>query len=564
MAKYALRETAPKSVHDSLLEYPEIVRDLLHVRGVSTSSEAQEFLQPSFEKHSHDPFQLPDMEVAVERILFAIERGEKIAIWSDYDCDGIPGGSMLHDFFKLIGYNNFVNYIPHRHTEGYGLNAKGLSQLKDEGVSLVITVDSGITDVEPVAHANAIGLDVIVTDHHLPQEKLPEALAVINPKRVDNKYLFDGLSGTGVAWKLAQAVLLRNRFGVPEGKEKWLLDLVGLATVADMMPLIGENRMLVHYGLIVMRKSPRSGLRALLSLARTRQHLVTEDDIGFTIAPRINAASRMDEPRRAFELLTTRDDAEGATLAKHLQHMNDVRKGVVAATVKEINGRIKKEGVPSGIIVMGNPSWRPGLLGLVANGVVESHERTTVLWGREGGETIKGSIRSDGSVNVVELMQEARDLFLDFGGHKQSGGFSVKEEHVHSLRERFADAYEAVKSRGATEEEIFVDRELPIEETGKTLPHLERLAPFGIGNQKPLFIIPSVLISKVKSFGKIGNHLELQLSGDDMSELSAIAFFKTADDFSTTPTEGLRVNVVGHLERGTFTRKPQLRIVDVI
>jgi single-stranded-DNA-specific exonuclease len=564
MARYTVRQKAPKDVHDALAEHPEVVRDLLHTRGVSDAKSAIEFLYPSFERESHDPMKLPGMSAAVDRILHAIAGNEKICIWSDYDCDGIPGGALLHDFFKLIGYNNFINYIPHRHLEGYGLNERGLSDVKKEGVTLVITVDSGITDVAPVAHANSLGLDVIVTDHHLPGPELPPALAVINPKLVGSEYTFDGLCGTGVAWKLVQAILSKNRFGVSEGKEKWLLDLVGLATVADMMELRGENRMLVHYGLVVMRKSPRPGLRALLALSKTRQNLLTEDDIGFTIAPRINAASRMDEPRRAFELLTSRDEVEAAGLAKHLQHMNDVRKGVVAATVKEVHGRLREEGIPSGVIVMGNPHWRPGLLGLVANGVKEAHARTVFLWGREGGDTIKGSCRSDGSVNVVELMQEAKDIFIDFGGHKYSGGFSVHADKIHDVRASLERAYEVVRTRASAQEPVFVDRELPIEDVSKTLPYLERLAPFGMGNEKPLFIIPGVQITHMKQFGKTNNHIELTLGGAGDSRLTAMTFFKTPEDFEKVPSVGQHIDVVGHLERGVFDRRARLRLVDIV
>ncbi len=247
MKRYVLREKTPPSVHEELGAYPELVRDLLHGRGVSTQEEAAAFLVPSYERDSHDPYLLPDMEKGVERILRGIANNERIAVWSDYDCDGIPGGAMLYDFFKLIGYENFTNYIPHRHAEGYGINAGGLEKLKEEGVSLVISVDSGITDHAAIARGNELGLDIVVTDHHLPSTTLPQAYAVINPKRADNTYPFDGLSGTGVAWKLVQGILAKNRFGVAQGKEKWLLDLVALATVADMMPLIGENRALVHF-----------------------------------------------------------------------------------------------------------------------------------------------------------------------------------------------------------------------------------------------------------------------------------------------------------------------------
>jgi single-stranded-DNA-specific exonuclease len=574
MPTYSLKAKAPKDIHDALAEHPELVRELLWHRGITDTDAAREFLAPSFERHSHDPFLLPDMERAVERILAALRAGEKIAIWSDYDCDGIPGGALLHDFFRLIGYGNFINYIPHRHLEGYGLNKAGLTKLKGEGASLVITVDSGITDIEPVAHANSIGLEVIVTDHHLPRrsesgdgfacDKLPPAYAVINPKRTDNAYPFDGLAGTGVAWKLVQAILRKDRFGVPEGKEKWLLDLVGLATVADMMPLIGENRALVHFGLIVMRKNRRPGLRALLSLARTRADMLTEEDIGFTIGPRINAASRMDEPRLAFDMLTALDDASGKDIARELTRMNDARKGTVAAYVKEAKMRLEQEGVPDGIIVMGNPAWRPGLLGLVANSLAETYGKPVALWGREGGHTIKGSVRSDGVVNMVELMASAGDVFADFGGHKFSGGFSLDDASVHSLKERLGKAHEALRERGVAEEPTYIDRELELSEAPRSLLHLEKLAPFGIGNEKPLFLIPGAHIANVKTFGKAGDHIELMLTDEWDAAVPAIAFFSNPESFTKRPEAGGRADVVAHLERSSMDRKPRLRIVDVI
>lgn len=570
MKRYVLREKTPGSVHETLGAHPELVRDLLHGRGISTIEDAELFLRPDFERDSHDPFLFPDMERAVDRVLKGIAGNERIAIWSDYDCDGIPGGSMLHDFFKLIGYENFTNYIPHRHMEGYGINAAGLTKLKDEGVSLVISVDSGITDHVAVAHGNALGLEIIVTDHHLPAETLPPAYAVINPKRRDNTYPFDGLSGTGVAWKLVQGILAKNRFGVAPGKEKWLLDLVGLATVADMMPLTGENRALVHFGLVVLRKSPRPGLQKLFRLLRTRQHQLTEDDIGFTIAPRINAASRMDNPEDAFHLLTTRDDAEGEMYAKKLNHLNDQRKGVVASTVKEIRKRLSEEGVPEGIIVMGNPAWRPGLLGLVAQNIMEEYGRSVCLWGRDGsasqaggGETIKGSCRSDGSINIVELMRETPSL-AGFGGHKAAGGFSLAEEHIHSLSSNVQDAYAKVKDADAVEE-VLIDRQMEVSDASReTLRHLSRLAPYGTDNHKPLFSFPGAEVSAIRQFGKTGDHLEVTLSRGG-SKVKAIAFYQTPDGFTKPLREGGKADVVAHLEADLFSGGgPRLRLVDSI
>lgn len=563
MKRYVLREKTPDSVHEMLGGHPELVRDLLHGRGISTREDAELFLRPDFERDSHDPFLLNDMEKAVDRILRGIAGNERIAIWSDYDCDGIPGGSMLHDFFKLIGYENFTNYIPHRHTEGYGMNAGGLTKLKEEGVSLVISVDSGITDHKAVAHGNQLGLEIIVTDHHLPAETLPPAYAVINPKRKDNTYPFDGLAGTGVAWKLVQAVLAKNRFGVPTGKEKWLLDLVGIATVADMMPLVGENRALVHFGLVVLRKSPRPGLQKLLRLLRTKQHQLTEDDIGFTIAPRINAASRMDNPEDAFRMLTTRDEAEGDAFAKKLNHLNDQRKGVVASTVKEIRKRLTEEGVADGIIVMGNPAWRPGLLGLVAQNIMEEYDRSVCLWGREGGETIKGSCRSDGTINVVELMRATPSL-AGFGGHKASGGFSLSQENIHVLSAHMQDAYVKMKEADSVEE-VAIDKQMEIADASReTLRHLSRLAPYGIENQKPLFSFPGAEISAIRQFGKTGDHLEVTFARGS-AKVKAIAFYATPEQFEKPLREGGKADIVAHLEADLFAGGgPRLRLVDSI
>ena len=567
--------TRPKySPADSeLSEHPQLLVELLSHRGITSKIEAGEYMSPSYEKYNHDPFLLPDMEKGVERILSAIEKGEKICIWSDYDCDGIPGGALLHDFFKLIKYENFINYIPHRHIEGYGLNEKGIESLAKDGVQLILTVDSGITDKEPVAKANELGVDVIVTDHHLPLRKkvedgtevddLPEAFAVINPKREGSLYPFDGLSGTGVAWKLIQGVLSRNRFDVAEGQEKWLLDLVGIATVADMMPLVDENRMLVHFGLVVLRKTKRPGLRKLYSILRLKPNTITEEDIGFSIAPRINAASRMDMPRDAFELLVAKTEDDAHALARHLDKINNQRKGVVSATVKEVKARLHEEGVPEGVIVMGNPAWRPGLLGLVANSIAETHSKPVFLWGREGGETIKGSCRSDGVISVVEMMAEAKSIFLDFGGHKYSGGFSVSEENIHGLREALSSAYTTLNMAEREEEEIVLDRELALEEVGQALTVLSKLAPFGIGNEKPKFLIKGALLTAVKFFGKEGNHLEFMFEDINRRKVSGITFFSAPEDFTVHPKEGLRHDLVAHVEPD-WAGRPRLRVVDVL
>lgn len=566
MSRFELHPTLPPTVDEALNHLPPLTRTLLWNRGIDSRAAADAFLSPSWDADLHDPFLLPDMRWAVERTLRAIKNGERVALWTDYDCDGIPAGALLHDFFKKIGHLNFENYIPHRHSEGYGLNEKGIDVLHSRGATLLITADVGITDHAPIAHAKSLGMDVIVTDHHLPTDTLPPADAVINVKRRDSTYPFDGLCGAATAWKLVHALMREGDFDVSAGWEKWLLDLVGIATVADMMPLRGENRLLAHFGLVVLRKTPRPGIRALLKLLRIPQGALTEDDIGFSIAPRINAASRMDHPEDAFRLLTAESEGQALEYAKHLDHLNDMRKGVVASTVKEVKKRL--EDLPEReVIVLGNPSWRPALLGLVANSLVETYERPVFLWGREGGETLKGSCRSDGTVSVVELMTASKDVLVEFGGHLASGGFSIMPEKAHLLENALVEAYQKLRESESRPREEKLDAALSLEEvTLETYRLFEKLAPFGEGNAKPLFIFRDALVAALRSFGRDNQHLELQLERFDGSRTPAIAFFTDPTRLTRAPAVGQRVNIVGHIEYSSFggRRTLRIRLVDVV
>ncbi len=551
---YRVRER----LHESLLEH------LMLSRGVDEAGFA-DFLEPDYVRHSHDPYLLPGMEAAVERILSALKNNEPVCVWSDYDADGVPAGVMLSHFLRDIGLS-VRHYIPHRHKEGYGLNTEGLAELADQGYKLVITCDLGTTEVEPIAYANSLGIDVIVTDHHLEPAALPQAFAIINPKLSTSKYPFDGLCGAGVAWKLVQGVLQKLRASgeianFPDGKEKWYLDLVGIGTLSDMVPLVGENRMLAQFGLKVMRRGRRPGLSALLKLLRINPRGLNEDDIGFMVSPRINAASRMDSPEAAARLLATEDAQEASTLAYALNKINDERKALVATTVREANKRLA-EYKDTPVIVIGSPAWRPGILGLVANSLVEAHHKPAFVWGREGGDLLRGSCRSEGVTNVVELMHAAGDVFDHCGGHAASGGFAVLPERAHELPQKLADAYKSLAGQGAIKKEIFADRELDLSELPRSLQSLERLAPFGIGNTKPLFIFPHATVGSVKMFGKQQNHLQISLA-DDFNRVDGIAFFSTPESFAKRPETGERVDVVGHVERD-WKNQPRIRIVDLL
>ena len=573
--KYKIKEKINKRAEKELENFSPLVAQLLYNRGIKTNKEAEAFLNPSFENHLHDPFLLSDMKKAVDRILRAIKCDEKITIWSDYDADGIPGGALLYDFFKLIGFNNFENYIPNRRVEGYGLNLEGIKEIAKQETKLLITIDCGIRDNEYIDEANKLGMEVIITDHHEPRtrassvqskpaDELPKAYAIVNPKRKDSKYPEQILCGTGVVWKMIEAILQTKRSLIKEGQEKWLLDLVGLATLSDMVPLVGENRTLAHFGLAVLRKGRRPGIAKLLSILRINKNNLTEDDTTFMITPRINAASRMGLPLDAFKLLTANNEEEAEVFAKHLDNINKDRKVAVTNIVKEAKKKIKDKFVSLGekpVIVLGNPDWRPALLGLVANSIVKEYNRPVFLWGREGGESIKGSCRSEGVTDLVALMERANGTFASFGGHKMSGGFEVDFEKIHTLEDVLIEACTDVIKK---EEEILIDAELTLKDISeKSVAEINSLAPFGIGNEKPIFIFRDIIPTNVNRFGKGKEHLAINLS-DGQNNIKAISFFASPDQFGDSLKEGIKTNLIANVEKSFYNGSSEirLRIVD--
>lgn len=557
-------------VRDALKAYDDLTAELLSRRGITTKEEAEAFLSPSYDAHIGDPLLILNMPKAAKRIADAIVRGERITVWSDYDCDGIPGGSLLHDFFKKAGAN-FDNYIPHRHEEGFGVNVSGVEKLAGEGTNVMITVDCGITDVEPIRRAKELGIDVILTDHHLPQSEVPPAFAIIDPKQEGETYPFKDFCGGGLAWKLACAVLSVGRTEkqewvnkIPEGWEKWLLDMAGLSTIADMVPLVGENRVIAKYGLLVMRKSPRIGLQKLMKVARVNQRFVTEDDVGFMIAPRVNAASRMGNPRDAFELFTTDDEVRADQLAKELEKANRSRRATGAATTRAVKERLESRvGDLPPVIAMGDPDWRPGLLGLVANSITEEYGRPVFLWGREGGFTMKGSCRAGSNgISVVALIESAGDTFVSGGGHKASGGFTLADHAVFDFEERMARALASLPEEEMQDRFAHADGELfASDATKEFLQRLERLSPFGMGNPKPVFAFRDVTVTRVSWFGKGEEHLKVTISHDRTS-LEAISFYAKRElgKGSANLAEGARVSILGSLERDQFVRGTPVRL----
>jgi len=569
MSGYRLAETLPESIGTALNHLLPLTRQLRFARGITTKKQAETFLEPLYDAHLHDPFLLHDIDKAVVRLLRAIEDGERIAIYSDYDCDGIPGAVVMHDFLTSVGHENFTNYFPHRHYEGFGLSAEAMDKLHKDDVTLVVSIDCGTGDHEAVAHANRLGMDVIVTDHHEPKETPPDAVAVVNPK-VGDTYPFDGLCGAGVIFKLIQATLQKGKentqFELTEGWEKWWLDMVGVATIADMVPLVDENRVFARYGINVLRKSRRPGLQQLIRTQRASQRHLTEDDIGFMIGPRINAASRMDTPEDAFFMLAKTDEGEAGAHVAHLEKLNNERRGMVAAMTKEIHTRLKEFIEIPPVLVMGNPEWRPAIVGLSANKLADEYKRPVFLWGRNGNGVIKGSCRSDGKTSLVRLMEAASDSLLEFGGHHFSAGFSVTDANIHTLPSALIDAYRKLGNEAIVDEPPIVDATLTLADvTDELLRSLRALAPFGMGNPKPLFAFKDVRPTSVELFGKGKDHTKLRLETDGNAR-EALAFFKKPEDFTRQPTDDTDLTLLAHVEESFFMGRVQvrLRIVDIL
>ncbi len=559
---YTMLPAASAAVATELKEFSPLLQRLLNARGITTKSKADEFFSPNFEAQLHSPLLLHDMITACDRIQSAILTNERIAIFSDYDCDGIPGAVVLYDFFTLVGYTNFQNYIPHRHFEGFGLSVEAVKKLKADNVALIITIDCGTTDTAAIVYAQQCGIDVVVTDHHEPPTTLPPAVAIVNPKL--GTYPFPHLCGAGVVFKLVQALIATGEYTITSGQEKWWLDMVGIATIADMVPLIGENRVLAHYGLRVLRKSRRPGLQQLFKKARIDQRYLTEDDVGFTIGPRINAASRMDAPERAFNMLTTTDEGEAGSTVAYLESLNNERKGAVAVMTRELHGRIDElETIPE-VIVFGNPLWRPALVGLAANKLAEEHNRPVFLWGRDGNGIIKGSCRSGGSVSVVRLMDKIAPAFLEYGGHHMSGGFSVGDEVIFSLSQKLNDAYVTLGEAVRVDVALVVDATISLSEVSLVYQSIAPFAPFGASNPRPLFALTETPVS-VAWFGKAGEHLKLTFSAG-ASDIEAIAFFAKTTVFTKSLEIGISCTLLAHIEESFFMGRKQLRlrIVDIV
>jgi single-stranded-DNA-specific exonuclease len=598
------------------MNHLELLQELLIKRGYNTPELQDRFLNPKYDFHTYDPFLLSDMQIGIERIFTAMLNDEKICVYSDYDADGIPGAVVMHDFFKKIGYKNVMFYIPHRHTEGYGLHLDALDKIAAEGATLMITVDLGITAHKEVIYAKELGIEVIVTDHHEPLETVPEAYAIINPKipvvfspsfRGSGEVRAEGVQeiqyssvlrtaplqeeqelhyypdtmicGCATAFKLVQGMLkvlrkekdisidiakIFEKVSVPIiGWEKWLLDMVGIATLSDMVPLINENRVLATYGLQVLRKTKRPGLIAMYQNMRMYQANLTGDDIVFSITPRLNAASRMAHPEIAFQLLTTDSFQTATEITKQLSKLNDERKLEVARAVKQVHKKLTGRDDLPNVLVVGDPEWSPGVLGLIASKIVEEYDRSAFVWCIEG-DSVKGSCRARNGDHVVDLMNEVSDQFTQYGGHEGAGGFAMVKENIHFLEDLLNKAGEKIFTHhDGTElirENVMHDVVISISDITRDLHKaLTILSPFGLGNRSPVFLLSRVKPIVIQSFGKGKEHLEMTFQ-NGYGTVRAIQFFTKPERYKLDPENPCEIDIYGHVEYSVFMGKGELRM----
>ncbi|HSX14459.1 MAG TPA: single-stranded-DNA-specific exonuclease RecJ [Candidatus Saccharimonadales bacterium] len=532
-----------------------LVAQILAQRGYTTPGQIQEFLDPDYNSGLHDPFLLTGMAAAVERIISAIKNRQSIGIYGDYDIDGLTASAAMLDFLSSLGAKAEV-YIPDRFEEGYGINTEALTKLKAKGIDLVISVDCGITSLAEADWARTNKLDLIITDHHSVPDQLPQALAVINPKQPGDNYPFKDLAGVGVAFKLIQGI--QQKLGRPEpGQEKWLLDLVALGTVCDVVTLVGENRLLVKYGLKVMAKSRRVGLKALADVAGIDLGGISSYHLGFMLGPRLNAAGRLEHAQKALALLTATNSSEAGQLADYLDGLNQERRDQQAQILAEAGTQAERyQNDP--ILVLASPDWSHGIVGIVASKLVERWHKPVLIM-QIMGDLAKGSARSTANFNLIENLRKLDERFVKLGGHHFAAGFTIKSADIEKLRaeliERMAAA-DPARSEGE-EADLEVDNFSSLKLD--LIREIDLLEPFGNGNPKPIIAIPNLKVVRVGQVGKDQKHLKLALADTGGETLTALGF--NMADRHPNLSIGQSIEVKTQLVSNAFFGQPEPELV---
>ena len=542
-----------------------VLAELLVQRGVHTFEQARGFFRPSMDD-LHDPFLMTDMDKAVERVHQAVTTGEKILVYGDYDVDGTTAVSLVYTFLhRQTRHIDF--YIPERYDEGYGVSYKGIDWAAENGFSLIITLDCGIKANEKVEYARSKGIDVIICDHHLPENELPKAVAVLDPKREDCNYPFDDLSGCGVGFKLVQAY--SQRYGIPFETLIPLMDLLVVSIASDLVTVVGENRILAHFGLKQLNSSPREGLLAMIQLSGLEPGHLTIDDIVFKIGPRINAAGRMESGRMAVDLLTAKNVADAVRIGNAINEHNNERKNIDRRITQEAIEMVESgQCLSSGkATIVYNPQWHKGVVGIVASRLVEAYYKPTIVFTRSQGGLVTGSARSVHGFDLYDAIESCADLLENFGGHLYAAGLTLKEENLPVFCERIEKHISGTLIPEMQTPVVDIDTMLNFSQiTPKFLRILKQFQPFGPGNSAPVFRTDNVYDNGMgRKVGAEGGHLKLELIQEShpYHHISAIAF-NMADYFNHIKAGNpidICYSIVENYYRGTSST--QLRVKDL-
>jgi len=541
-----------------------VLADLLVQRGVETFEQARSFFRPSLED-LHDPFLMTDMDKAVGRLHEAIVRGEKILVYGDYDVDGTTAVAQVYSFIRRFT-SQVAYYIPDRYDEGYGLSYKGLDWASDNGVDLVITLDCGIKAIDKVEYARGKGIEVIICDHHLPEDELPKAVAVLDPKREDCDYPFDDLCGCGVGFKLVQGYV--KQYGLDPGLLDPLLDLQVVSIASDLVSMTGENRILAHYGLKRLNENPRKGLLAMINLSKLEPGHISIDDIVFKIGPRINAAGRMESGRLAVELLTATDDGTAFRIGEQINTNNNERKAIDREITQEAIEMVRtgKALATENVTIVYNPTWNKGVVGIVASRLVEAYYKPTVVLTKSNG-FVTGSARSVQGFDLYSSIESCGDLLENFGGHVYAAGLTLKEENLEEFCRRMNQFVSGNITREELTPVIEIDSKLDFSQiTPKFTRILKQFQPFGPGNANPVFLTEEVYdAGNGRKVGAGGVHMKLDLMQESQAyrPIPAIAFNMSEfyDYIKAGNPVDICYSIVENFYRGSSTI--QLRLKDM-
>lgn len=497
---------------------------ILTARGLTTRAAREAFLQPDYTAVKHDPFLLPDMKKAVARLKQAREQGEKVVIYGDYDIDGLSATALLLDAFGKFGFEGVDAFIPNRFVEGYGMTMGAVDKVRDMGADLIVTVDTGSLCHAEIAYAASLGIDTVVTDHHNVAETPPPSVAAVNPKFSGHTYPFRDLCGAGVAFKLVQA-LQTELDGLPDGYEKWLLDLVALGTVCDIVTLADENRANVYWGLEVLKKQQRPGLKALMTVVGIEPERVNARHLGFGLGPRMNAAGRLETAQHALDMLVARDGLVALGASEKLEELNGKRRSIQEAIFEEACQQAE-ELADDRVLVVSSGGWNHGVIGIVASKLVEKYKKPVFIIG-ERGEEATGSARSFGDFSAADAVRAADDIIIKGGGHGAAAGVTLETEKIGDFRQRVNEFYDSLQL--TNQERYLLPRaDVEIDDFSEIneelIENLAKMEPFGNGNPEPVLTIARTSVLSMRRMGADGQHIKLALRDKNSKVLQVLAF----------------------------------------